>query len=136
MRGDVSDHTSHWRPAKSLAALGGLPHTFGGLTCFLAGIFLCWGIYILEDAFAHPVDAQAAALIAAAFAIALALLLLFYLFKPRWDSKTAEHQGPRDSAALAELPLFRRPSRSARRDDLRKDLAYQRVYIDPSRIRA
>jgi hypothetical protein len=136
MRDGIFHHASHWRPAKSLAALGGLSHTFGGLACFLAGIFLCWGIYILEDAFAHPVDAQAVALIAAAFAIALALLLLFYLFKPRWDSKTTHHQNSRDSTALAELPLFRGPSRSARRDDLRKDLAYQRVYIDPSRIRA
>jgi hypothetical protein len=135
MRGGVFQHASHWRPAKSLAALGGLPRTFGGLVCFLAGIFLCWGIYILEDAFAHPVDAQAVALIAAAFAIALALLLLFYLFKPRWDSKTANNRSSRDSAALAELQLFKEPSRSARRDDLRKDLAYQRVYIDPSRIR-
>jgi hypothetical protein len=131
----VSHHASHWRPAKSLAALGGLPRTFGGLVCFLAGIFLCWGIYILQDAFAHPVDAQAVALIAAAFAIALALLLLFYLFKPRWDSNTAVHKKSSDSA-LAERPLFAEPSRSARRDDLRKDLAYQRVYIDPSRIRA
>src|SRR5713226_5594185 len=134
MRGGVLHHHSNGRPAKSLAALGGLQHTFGGLVSFLAGIFLCWGIYILEDAFAHPVDAQAGALIAAAFAIALALLLLFYLFKPRRGSTTANHQESRDSAAPAEPSLFREPSRSAPCDDLRKDLAYQRVYIDPSRI--
>jgi hypothetical protein len=135
MRGGVLHHASNGRPSKSLAARGGLPRTFGGLACFLAGIFLCWGIYILEDAFAHPVDAQAAALIAAAFVIALAIMLLFYLFKPRKRSETAGHQGSRDSAGLAEPPLLKEPSRSARRDGLRKDLAYQRVYVDHSRIR-
>ena len=90
MRDGVLHQASNGRASKSLVDRGGLPRTFGGLVCFLAGIFLFWGIYILEDAFAHPVDAQAAALIAAAFVIALAIMLLFYLFKPRKRSKCRE----------------------------------------------
>ena len=41
------------------------------------------GVYILADAFENPVAAQAVALIGAAFVIALASIILYYLFKPR-----------------------------------------------------
>jgi hypothetical protein len=136
MHNGVFHHVSQGRPAKSLVALGGLPHTFGGLAGFLAGMFLCLGIYILADLFAHPVDAQAAALIAAAFVIALAILLLFYLFKPRKNSAKSDYHSPRSrSNSLAERPLLKGTSRRDRGDELRKNLAYQRVYVDPSRIR-
>jgi len=37
------------------------------------------GLYIPETAFAHPLNAGAAAVICAAFIIALAAMLLFYL---------------------------------------------------------
>lgn len=134
MLGGILHHASNGRPAKPLVVRGGLPRTFGGLVCFLAGMFLCLGIYILEDLFAHPVDAEAAALIAAAFAIALAILLLFYLFKPRHGSRTASHHCSLDSTALAEGPPLKKTSRSVRPDDLREDLAYQRVYVDHSLI--
>jgi len=135
MRIGVLHHASNGRPAKPLVVRAGLPRTFGSLICFLAGMFLCLGIYILEDLFAHPVDAEAAALIAAAFVIALAILLLFYLFKPRKSSRTDGHQIPLDSSVLREGPLLKTTSRSARRDELRKDLAYQRVYVDHSLIK-
>jgi hypothetical protein len=136
MRNGALHHLSNGRPAKTLVALGGLPRTFGGLAGFLAGTFLCLGIYILADLFAHPVDAQAAALIAAAFVIALAVMLLFYLFKPSKNSGKAAHHSPRSrSNSLAKQPLPKETSRRGRGDELRKNLAYQRVYVDPSRIR-
>jgi hypothetical protein len=140
MRNGVLHHLSNGRPSKTLVALGGLPRTFGGLAGFLAGMFLCLGIYILEDLFAHPVDAQAVALIAAAFVIALAILLLFYLFKPSRNSRKAYYHSPRSkSNSLAKQPLRKETSRRDRgdelRDELRRNLAYQRVYVDPSRIR-
>src|SRR5437879_11279693 len=49
------------RSPKSLAARGGLVRTFGGLATFLVLTFLCAGIYLLEDAVANPLAAQAAA---------------------------------------------------------------------------
>ena len=57
------------RSPKSLAARGGLVRTFGGLATFLVLTFLCAGIYLLEDAVANPLAAQAAAPIFAAFII-------------------------------------------------------------------
>jgi hypothetical protein len=135
MRDGVFHHVLQGRPSKSLVALGGLPRTFGGLIGFLAGMFLCLGIYILADLFAHPVDAAAAALIAAAFVIALAILLLFYLLKPRKKSRRGGHHSSGRSSALAQRPLLKETSRRDRRDERPKDLAYQRVYVDPSRIR-
>src|SRR5579863_772792 len=71
------------RPRRSLAARGGLARTFGSLAGFLALMLLGGGSYILMDAFANPIAAQAAAVEAAAVIIALASILLFFLFKPR-----------------------------------------------------
>jgi hypothetical protein len=136
MRNGVLHHLSNGRPSKTLVTLGGLPRTFGGLAGFLAGMFLCLGIYILADLFAHPVDAQAAALIAAAFVIALAILLFFYLFKPSRNSRKATYHSPRSrSSSLAKQPLLKETPRRDRGDEFRQNLAYQRVYVDPFRIR-
>jgi hypothetical protein len=136
MYNGVLHHVSNGRLTKPLVVRAGLPRTFGSLIFFLAGMFLCLGIYILEDLFAHPVDAAAAALIAAAFVIALAILLLFYLFKPSKNSGKAGYHSPRSrSNSLAKQPLLKGASRRDRGDELRKNLVYQRVYVDPSRIR-
>ena len=82
MRLTVLHRASAQRPPQSLVLRGGLTRTFGGLAAFLVVTFLCSGIYILEDIFADPLAAQAAALIFGAFIIALATILLYYLIKP------------------------------------------------------
>jgi len=60
-------------------------HTFGSLAGFIVVTFLCVGLYILEEAFANPLDAGAAAVITAAFIIALAVMLLVFLLEPGKD---------------------------------------------------
>jgi riboflavin transporter FmnP len=72
--------THHVKP---LVIRGGLARTFGSLASFLAVLFLLFGFYVLGDAFEHPLDAQAAAVLAAAFSITLAAILLYFLCKPR-----------------------------------------------------
>jgi hypothetical protein len=69
--------------AKPLVIRGGLARTFGGLVGFLAALFLCLGLYLLRDAFTHPLDAQAAGVLFAALCITLAAILFYYLVKPR-----------------------------------------------------
>jgi len=83
MSGQVFRSAPHSHAPKPLVVRGGLGRTFGSLASFLAFTLIAGGSYLLADAFAHPVDAQAAGLIVAAFVIALGLLLLFYLLKPR-----------------------------------------------------
>ena len=83
MRVGFLNHGPVEHRAKPLVVRAGLGRTFGSLIGFLAALLLASGVYILEDAFAHPMDTQAAGVIFAAFVIALAALLLFYLFKPR-----------------------------------------------------
>jgi hypothetical protein len=68
---------------KPLVIRGGLARTFGSLASFLAVLFLIFGFYLLGDAFEHPLDAQAAGVLAAAFSITLAAILLYFLLKPR-----------------------------------------------------
>jgi len=74
----VAEH--HLKP---LVIRGGLARTFGSLVSFLALLFLILGFYLLGDAFEHPLDAQAAGVLAAAFSIALAAILLYFLLKPQ-----------------------------------------------------
>lgn len=137
MRGTALHSLPKMRATKPLIVRAGLGRTFGSLIGFLALLFLSWGIYLLADAFAHPVDAEAAALIVAAFAISLALLLLFYLFKPRRGVEITRRQPTDESANLnpASEPVSRAPSIPVPEENLRKDLAYQRIYVDHSRIR-
>jgi hypothetical protein len=68
---------------KPLVIRGGLARTFGSLVSFLAVLFLFFGLYLLGDAFEHPLDAQAVAVPAAAFSITLASILLYFLCKPK-----------------------------------------------------
>jgi len=68
---------------KPLVIRGGLARTFGSLVSFLAVLFLFFGLYLLGDAFEHPLDAQAAGVLAAAFSITLSAILLYFLLKPR-----------------------------------------------------
>lgn len=71
------------RHSKPLVIRGSLARTFGSLVCFLAALFSLLGFYLLADAFEHPLDAQAAAVLTGALSIALALILFYYLVKPR-----------------------------------------------------
>lgn len=134
MHGAVAQHSAKLHPNKPLIVRAGLGRTFGSLAGFAALTFLSLGIYLLAEAFAHPIDAQAAGLIVAALSIALAALLLFYLLKPQ---KTAGLRGQPvsdDSAPDGADTLSPAPSAIVRRKHLRKDLA-QRAYVDRSRIR-
>jgi hypothetical protein len=121
------------RPSRSLVARGGLARTFGSLAGFIVVSFLFWGIYILADAFANPIDAGATAVICAAFIIAMGAILLFYLLKPGMRARATAHASVTDPV-VAHPSLF--PSAgTARRADVRNNLAYQRFYVDHSHIR-
>jgi uncharacterized membrane protein YbhN (UPF0104 family) len=61
----------------------GIARTFGGLGSFLAVIFLGGGIYLLQESFTDPLRAQALGLIAGAFIMALATILIYFIFTPR-----------------------------------------------------
>lgn len=71
------------RHGKPLVIRGGLARTFGSLVSFLAAVFLLFGFYLLADAFEHPLSAEAVAVLAGALSIALAVILFYYLLKPR-----------------------------------------------------
>lgn len=82
MRTDSLAHVAAHRP-KPLVIRGGLARTFGSLVSFLAAAFLCLGSYLLADAFLHPLEAHAPGIFAAALSITLAVILFYYLLKPR-----------------------------------------------------
>ncbi len=134
MPGGEFKRASRPHRTKPLVVRGGLARTFGGLAAFVALLFLAWGIYTLDDALANPIAAQTAAVIAAAFSIALATILLFYLLKPGKHSGGAVPQGASRLVTSPKPSIFGASSRGAREEASGRDLAYQRIYVDPSRI--
>jgi len=82
MRADTLSRVAEHH-VKPLVIRGGLASTFGSLVGFLAVIFLLLGLYLLGDAFEHPLDAQAAGVLAAALSITLSAILFYFLLKPR-----------------------------------------------------
>lgn len=67
---------------RNLATRSRPARTFGGLAAFVAFLFLSCGIYLIAEPLLHPIANHEAGLIAGAFIIALASILLFYLAKP------------------------------------------------------
>lgn len=134
MRVRIRHRRSRWGHSKPLVVRGGLARTFGGLAGFLAVIFLCGGIYILEDALANPVAAQATAVIAGAFSIALASILLFYLLKSSARPRSVADSHRSRAISLQTSLDLRKSSLMAEGEDSRRDLVYQRIYVDHSRI--
>ena len=82
MRAETLVRVSAQHIAKPWVIRGGLARTFGSLVIFLAVLFWCLGSYLLGDAFVHPLDAQALAVLGAALSITLASIL-YFLLKPR-----------------------------------------------------
>ena len=74
----------HVRP---LVIRGRLAHTFGSLASFLAVLFLLLGLYLIGDAFEHPLAAGAVAVLAAALSITMAAILFYFLCKPRYGQR-------------------------------------------------
>ena len=90
---------------------------------------------MLRDAVANPLAAQAASLISGAFILALATILLFYLIRPEIGAPTLRRQQSRHGELLPKKELLGKIVVMEARNHRRKDLVYQRVYRDNSRIR-
>ena len=95
------------RARNVFAVRAGLARTFGGLGSFLAVIFLGSGIYLLQESFADPLQGQAVGLIAGAFIIALATILIYFIFTPgkRFQSARARDMEAYTPLALTASPL-------------------------------
>src|SRR6266853_6007608 len=117
MRGGFIRYIPSVQSSKSLVLRGGLVHTFGSLAGFIVVTFLCGGLYILEEAFANPLDAGAAAVITAAFIITLAAMLLFFTL-PWKRIRTANRDRFADSAATGVKPISKVVARAVRHDHL------------------
>ena len=119
---------------KPLVVRAGLSRTFGSIAGFAALGLLSLGIYLLADGFAHPVDAEAAGVIVAVFAIAMAMLLIVSLFKPR---RFPEILQPEESARIAQERNYSSAKQIVftRGERLRSDLPFQRTFVDHSSIR-
>jgi hypothetical protein len=112
------DTTScRYRSPSSLRARNVLPvraggaRTFGGLGSFLAVIFLGGGVYLLRESFSDLLQALAVGLIAGAFIIALATILIYFIFSPQKElpSGQARHlqeHTPVHSQAAPASPLL------------------------------
>jgi hypothetical protein len=134
MRGITLSTLAGVLPEKSLAARGAARRTFAGIAIFLIFSFLGFGAYLIQDEFANPVAAQSIGLFTAALILTTGAILLFYLLQPRknrWRKTTRPGAGnPGDWITWT--------ARSTTADwyEQRRDLPFQRWYVDPVRIRS
>lgn len=135
MHGGMLQHASSVRAPKSLVARGGLARTFGGLAGFVVIIFLGGGLYILQNAFTNPRNAGGAEVLCAAFMITLAAILLFFLLKPPKMPRAMRRERSAISVHEAVRPSLNLAPGSVRKEAMRYNLPYQRIYIDHSYIR-
>ena len=131
MRGSGLHHFGGRHPGRSLAARGGPMRTFASFTIFLALTLLCLGAYLIEDEFANPLAAQSIGLFAAAFVLAAGVLLLYYWIQPR---KASWRVRPTASIS-ADCRAWTAKSAPAAAHVPRRDLPFQRWYVDPVRVR-
>jgi hypothetical protein len=73
---------SSWKASRTLVVRGGAARTFGSLVAFIAALLVACGLYLLGDAFAHPITAHDTGVLGAALTIALGSVLFFYLLRP------------------------------------------------------
>lgn len=119
---------------KPLVVRAGLSRTFGSMAGFAALGLLSLGVYLLADAFAHPVDAEAAGLMVAAFSIAMAMLLFVFVFREQKIPEIFRRREPeRISQQRTASSVWLHGT--APRDRVRSDLPYQRTFVDRSSIR-
>jgi hypothetical protein len=107
-------HPSH-RPPKVLLTRTVTARTFGSLGGFMALIFLGSGIYLLQEEFSDPLRAQGVGLIAGAAVIALATVLIYYVFFPSGPRKPA--RPPAKSCVNPEELIIEVPIKLIEEDD-------------------
>lgn len=79
---EIPGHT-----APPLIFRAGITSVFSGLVGFLAVLFLGVGMYLLEEAVVDPLSTQSVTLIAGAFALALATMLIYFIFSSAAKSR-------------------------------------------------
>ena len=114
---------------------GGALRTFGAFILVAGSISLVLGIYLLRDTLAEPSRDPSAALIAAAFFLAGGVIPLLYLLR----SVLRRHSRELLDRATAHLsmtsPVLERRTPAASVQGGSSQLPYQRIYVDPTRVR-
>jgi hypothetical protein len=121
---------------KALAMRSGAVRTFAGPAFLLAVTLLLAGGYLMEEQLTSPLASQSFALFAAAFFIATSITLMIELFhvpkrRRRGCADLRSHVAVNDWRIT---DAARRPE--GPRGNQRRDLPYQRCYIDRVRVRA
>ncbi len=131
-------------PGAGLVARGGALKTFGGLALLLVVALLVLGAYLIEDQFMNPLASQSLGLFAAAVLLSSAMAMSYELIQlPRkFSGRALAETRPQVAAAVTVRPGKRalgpakRPKPISFRIESRRDLAYQRCYVDRVRVRA
>lgn len=139
MRHHALSHSQLGRRPRPVVSLAAPVKTFGSLLVWLALILLFTGGYILQQDLSNPLNADSSSLLFAAFFLAIAAILLFYLVYRRrtpWHN-TMQRMRPHRHAEVREsgiaeplLPAAAPPRQVAACETTR----HCRRYVDSARI--
>lgn len=99
-------HSSKHREVTGYAApplifRAGITSVFSSLGGFVALLFLGMGIYLMQEAVADPLSAQPVTMVAGAFALAVATMLLYFIFSSLAKSRSGRSRYRAYSRAAA-----------------------------------
>lgn len=109
--------------APPLIFRAGIASVFSGLVGFLAVLFLGVGIYLLQETIVDPLRAQPLTLIAGAFALAVASMLIYFIFSSLARSRNGKSRRRAHSRAATRAIIVAPASAPSSRNEPGKDLA-------------
>lgn len=113
---------SFGRTQRELVVRAGLARTFGSLVGFISLVLVCLGTYLIADSLTNPLEAQASALLAAAFVLGVAAILLYYLFVPshklraRGRHRHRSRRGTKEDSAEILICASKSPAANEQRE--------------------
>lgn len=109
--------------APPLIFRAGITSVFSSLGGFVALLFLGVGIYLIQEAVVDPLSAQPITLIAGAFALAVATMLIYFIFSSLAKSRSGRSRYRAYSRGATRAMIVAAASEPASRTEPAKDLA-------------
>jgi uncharacterized membrane protein YbhN (UPF0104 family) len=121
-------HSSKHRQITGYAApplifRAGITSVFSSLGGFLALLLLGVGIYLLQEAVVDPLSAQPITLVAGAFVMAVASMLIYFIFSSLAKSRSGRSRYRAHSRGATRAMIVAAASEPASRTEPAKDLA-------------
>jgi hypothetical protein len=137
MPSDTLYSNHHVHPTGSWAARAAAVRTFGGFILFASCVLISVGGYLVAEQLANPMSTEALATAMAAAILWTGLLLLYYFLNSRKRGRRKRVHAKRSVRSnIFATSHSINPQLAFEWQEQRRDLPFQRCYVDTTRIGA